>query len=111
MKTARWRRCRAFGKAWLTREGEGVAAELLDRSERRGGDGERDYGGETATSSSAMVRERVRETRGRVREDERGAWGSRGIPGRLQASAEAGGGRRGAAGTGHALRVLLAGGG
>ena len=28
------------------------------------GDGERDYGGETVTSSSAMVRERVRETRG-----------------------------------------------
>ena len=64
MKTARWRRCRASGKAWLSGEGEGVAAELLDRSERRWGDGERDYGGETAISSSAMVRERVRETRG-----------------------------------------------
>ena len=29
-------------------------------------------------------RERVRETRGRVSEDERGTWGSCGIPGRLQ---------------------------
>ena len=64
LKTARWQRCRASGEAWLGGEGEGVAAELLERSERRGGDGERDYGGETATSSSAMVRERVRETRG-----------------------------------------------
>ena len=64
MKTARWRRRRASGEAWLGGEGEGVAAELLDMSERRGGDGERDYGGEPATSSSAMVRERVRETRG-----------------------------------------------
>ena len=64
MKTTRWRRCRASGEVWLDGKGEGVAAELLDRSERQGGDGERDYGGETATSSSAMVRERVRETRG-----------------------------------------------
>ena len=64
MKTARWWRCRAFDEAWLGGEGEGVAAELLDMSERRGGDGGRDYGGETATSSSAMVRERVRETKG-----------------------------------------------
>ena len=64
MKTIRWRRCRASGDAWLGGEGEGVVAELLDRSERRGGDGERDYGGDTVTSSSAMVRERVRETRG-----------------------------------------------
>ena len=64
LKTARWRRCRVSGEAWLGGEGEGVAAELLDRSERRGGDGERDYGGEMATSSSAMVQERVRETRG-----------------------------------------------
>ena len=64
MKTTRWRRCRASGEAWLGGEGEGVAAELLDMSKMRGGDGERDYGGETATSSSAMVRERVRETRG-----------------------------------------------
>ena len=64
MKTARWRRCRAFGKAWLTREGEGVAVELLDMLERRGGDGGRDYGGETATGAAAMVWERVRETRG-----------------------------------------------
>ena len=44
-------------------------------------------------------------------EDERGTWGSRGTPRRLQASAEAGGGRRVAAGAGHALRVLLARGG
>ena len=64
LKTIRWRRCRGSGDAWLGGEGEGVAAELLDRSERQGGDGERDYGGETATSSSAMVSERVRETRG-----------------------------------------------
>ena len=64
LKTARWRRCRASGEAWLGGEGEGVAAELLDMSERRGGDGGRDYGGETATGASAMVRERVRETRG-----------------------------------------------
>ena len=64
MKTIRWRRCRASGDAWLGGEGEGVVAELLDRSERRGGDGERDYGGETATGASSMVRERVRETRG-----------------------------------------------
>ena len=64
LKTIRWRRCRASGDAWLGGEGEGVVAELLDRSERRGGVGEHDYGGETATSSSAMVRERVRETRG-----------------------------------------------
>ena len=44
-------------------------------------------------------------------EDERGTWGSRGTPRRLQASAEAGGGRRVATGAGHALRVLLARGG
>ena len=48
---------------------------------------------------------------GRVSEDERGTWGSRGTPRRLQASAQAGGGRRVAAGAGHALRVLLARGG
>ena len=41
-------------------------------------------------------------------EDERGTWGSRGTPRRLQASAEAGGGWRVAAGAGHALCVLLA---
>ena len=58
LKTIRWRRCRASNDAWLGGEGESVAVELLDRSERRGGDGERDYGGETATSSSTMVRER-----------------------------------------------------
>ena len=44
-------------------------------------------------------------------EDERGTWGLRGTPRRLQASAEAGGGRRVAAGAGHALRVHLVGGG
>ena len=44
-------------------------------------------------------------------EDERGTWGSRGTPRRLQASAEAGGGRCEAAGAGHTLRVLLARGG
>ena len=57
MKTARWRRCRASGEAWLGGEGEGVAAELLDMSERRGGDGGRDYGGETATGASAIAGE------------------------------------------------------
>ena len=40
------------------------AAELLDTVARRGDDGEHDCGGETATGASAMVRERVRETRG-----------------------------------------------
>ena len=65
-------------------------------------------GGEERARAS---RERVREMRGRVREDERGTWGSRGTHRRLQASAEAGGGRRVAAGAGHALLVLLAGGG
>ena len=64
MKMTRWWRCRASGEAWLGGKGEGVAAELLDMSERRGGDGGRDYGGETATGASAMVRERVRETSG-----------------------------------------------
>ena len=37
--------------------------------------------------------ERMRETRGRVSEDERETWGSRGTSRRLPASAEAGGGR------------------
>ena len=64
LKTARWRRCRASGEAWLGGEDEGVTTELLDMSERRGGDGGHDYVGETATGASAMVRERVRETRG-----------------------------------------------
>ncbi len=64
MKTARWQRCRASGEAWLGGEGEGVAAELLDMLERRGGDGGRDYGGETATGGSAMVRESEGEREG-----------------------------------------------
>ena len=64
LKTARWRRCRASGEAWLGGEGEGITTELPDRVALRGEDGERDYGDETATGASAMVRERVRETRG-----------------------------------------------
>ena len=56
LKTTRWRRCRASDEAWLDGEGEGVAAELLDMSERQGGDGGRDYGGETVIGASSMVR-------------------------------------------------------
>ena len=48
-------------------------------------------GGEVRARPS---RERVRETRGRVREDERGTWELRGTSRRLRASAEAGGGQR-----------------
>ena len=44
LKMARWRRCRASDKAWLGGEGEGVAAELLDMSERRGGGFGDNYG-------------------------------------------------------------------
>ena len=37
LKTARWRRCRASGEAWLGGEGEGVVAERFGLSEGRGG--------------------------------------------------------------------------
>ena len=58
-------------------------AERFGLSEGRGGGSGVVYanGGEEHARAS---RERVRETRGRVSEDERGMWGSRGIPGRLQ---------------------------
>lgn len=82
---------------WARRRGEGVA---LVATTVIGGEG-----------CARPSRERVRETRGRVSEDERVTSGSRGTPRRLQASAEAGGGRRVAAGAGHTLRVLLARGG
>ena len=64
-------RCRATRRSyWARRRGEGVALVATTA-----------IGGEVRARPS---RERVRETRGSVREDERGTWGSRGIPGRLQ---------------------------
>ena len=55
---------------WACRRGEGVA---LVATTAIGGEGR-----------ARPSRQRVRETRGRVREDERGRGGRRGIPGRLQ---------------------------
>ena len=82
----------------------------MSLSERRGDGCGGNYGDRRRGTRSAIAGEGEGDE-GRVSEDERGTWGSRGTPRRLQASAEAGGGRRVAAGTGHALHVLLARGG
>ena len=44
LKTARWQRCRASGEAWFSEEVEGVAAEVLDSTERQGEHGGCIYG-------------------------------------------------------------------
>ena len=111
LKTARWQRCRASGEAWLGGDGEGVAAELLDMSERRGGGSGGNYGERRRGSRSAITRE----GEGDEGESEGGREWDVGVGVASldvsSASVEAGGGRRVAAGTGHALLVLLAGGG
>ena len=56
----------------------------MSSSEVRGSGYGGSYGDQRRATRLAIAGERERETRGRVSEDERGTWGSRGIPGRLQ---------------------------
>ena len=79
---------------------------------RRGDDGGRDYGGGAAAGAVAMVQESKGERpRGEWEEREGDVGVGMALLDASRASAEAGGGRRVAAGAGHALRVLLVGGG
>ena len=100
--------------AWVDGEVEDGSAELMGLSERRGGGSGVDYGERRRQWLSVRARGEPEEGEEHG-ESEGGREGDVGVGvaplDASRASAEAGGGRRVAAGAGHALLVLLAGGG
>ena len=92
----RWRRCSASGTSWLGGEDEGVEAELLRVSKRRGGGCGCGYGERRRPARSAVrerERGRGRKEPGRVRESRGDRDGLRESSTRPGARRQAGGGR------------------